>query len=377
MLTFLFSLEVAGFIAGALLIGAFVKQANKSYADYMLIALLSFLVVEISIHYILLGVRKNPFTTDIPVFINLLFAPVLLFFLKNQYENEAFSRRLLVHFLFFGCLQGTVVLAFFIFPYLHISSWYERLIAFDKLGDTILVAIYALFCMRIVLARRFPATTFVKQRIVHITLVVILFIYLLIACAVDMQTMPLQYFFLNILYGLLASSLLIILYVVLCAAVPIYQQHDSGVDGEKEKYGNNRLPDFIKDSILNDLHRYMNEERPWMDFNLRLGGLAEYINVSPHQLSQIINAELGKSFACYVNEFRIRNACELLVNNSEKSVTDIALESGFSSKSSFNTIFKKQTGLTPSDYRKCSGATLIVKLGSKLRKHSGLINLNV
>jgi AraC-like DNA-binding protein len=189
--------------------------------------------------------------------------------------------------------------------------------------------------------------------------------------------MPLQYFCLNTLYGLLASSLLVILYVVLCAAVPVYQQQDFLANDEKEKYGNNRLPDFIKDSILNDLHQYMNENRPWTDFNLRLGRLAEYINVNPHQLSQIINGELGKSFACYVNEFRIRNACELLINNSEKSVTDIALESGFSSKSSFNTIFKKQTGLTPSEYRKCSGATLIINLSSRLRKHSKLINLNV
>lgn len=359
MFTFLFSVGIAGFIVGVLLIGAFIRYGKKSYADYMLIALLSFLVAEIFIHYILLDSGKSSSVADMPVFINLLFAPVLLFFLKNQYEGDVFSRRLFLHFLLFGCFQGSVLLAFFVFPSLSIVSWF--VIVFDKLGDTLLVALYAILCMRIVFVKRTPVATIVKQRIVHLTLVAILFIYLLIAFVVDVQATPLQQYVLNILYGVLASSLFVMLYIFLCAAVPVYQQQDSGVDCEKEKYGNNRLPDFIKNSILNDLNRYMKEKQPWIDFNLRLGSLADYINVNPHQLSQIINAELGKSFACYVNEFRVKNACELLAVNAEKSVTDIGLESGFSSKSSFNTIFKKQTGLTPSEYRKIFGATFICK----------------
>jgi AraC-like DNA-binding protein len=355
----LFSLGVAGFIAGMLLISALLKHINKSHADYMLIALLSFLVAEIFIHYIWPGLDKFSSVTEIPIFINLLFAPVLLFFLKNQYAGDVFSRRLLLHFLFFGCFQGMVLLVFFIFPYLHLAKWCETVLAFDKLGDTLLLAVYVVLCMRILFTKRFSKKSNFKQRVVHITLVAILCIYFLISCAVDMQHMPVQQYILNILYGLLASSLLVMSYVFLCAVVPVCQKQDPVLDCQKEKYGNNRLPDFIKNLILNDLNHCMREKRPWIDFNLRLGGLAECINVNPHQLSQIINAELGKSFACYVNEFRVKNACELLVVDAEKSVTDIALESGFSSKSSFNTIFKKQTGLTPSEYRKNFGAPLI------------------
>jgi YesN/AraC family two-component response regulator len=127
----------------------------------------------------------------------------------------------------------------------------------------------------------------------------------------------------------------------------------------KEKYGNNRLPDDIRNSIMNGLHNYMNESQPWLQLDLTLNELADNININHHQLSQIINTELGKSFACYINEFRVNKACEILIKKQSKSIIAVAFESGFSSKSSFNTVFKKQTGFTPSEYRKKFQASIL------------------
>jgi AraC-like DNA-binding protein len=121
---------------------------------------------------------------------------------------------------------------------------------------------------------------------------------------------------------------------------------------EKPKYGNNRLPGFARESIVAELQRHMQAEQPWLKIDLTLGELAAAINVSPHHLSQIINSEFGKTFACYINEYRVGEACQLLAGDSGKSVLDVALDSGFSSKSSFNASFKKHTGMTPSEYRK-------------------------
>jgi len=123
---------------------------------------------------------------------------------------------------------------------------------------------------------------------------------------------------------------------------------------EKPKYGNNRLPDFARESILVELQRYMQAAQPWLKIDLTLGELAAGINVAPHHLSQIINSEIGKSFACYINEFRVGEACQLLAGDNSRSVLEVALDSGFSSKSSFNASFKKHTGMTPSEYRKTS-----------------------
>jgi AraC-like DNA-binding protein len=126
------------------------------------------------------------------------------------------------------------------------------------------------------------------------------------------------------------------------------------VPPEKTKYGNNRLPDFARESIVAELQRHMQAERPWLKIDLTLGDLAAGINVSPHHLSQIINSEFGKTFACYINEYRVGEACQLLSGDSGKPVLDVALDSGFSSKSSFNASFKKHTGMTPSEYRRSS-----------------------
>lgn len=121
---------------------------------------------------------------------------------------------------------------------------------------------------------------------------------------------------------------------------------------EKAKYGNNRLPDFARETIVGELQRHMQTAQPWLNVDLTLGELAAGINVSPHHLSQIINSEFGKSFASYINEYRVEEARQLLTGDHDKSVLDVALDSGFSSKSSFNASFKKLTGMTPSEYRK-------------------------
>jgi len=123
---------------------------------------------------------------------------------------------------------------------------------------------------------------------------------------------------------------------------------------DREKYGNNRLPDFVRKSIINRLTEYMNSEQPWRKIDLTLGELAAAIDLNPHHLSQIINSEFGKSFACFINEYRVNAACHSLTVSDNKTIIEIALESGFASKSSFNALFKKHTGATPSEYRRMS-----------------------
>lgn len=70
-----------------------------------------------------------------------------------------------------------------------------------------------------------------------------------------------------------------------------------------------------------------------------------------HQISQVLNDHRGHSFNDYLNQYRVQAVCEGLQQPQQYSLMDLAL-SCFSSKSSFNAIFKKITGLTPSEYRK-------------------------
>ena len=77
-------------------------------------------------------------------------------------------------------------------------------------------------------------------------------------------------------------------------------------------------------------------------------------SVNPTSISTYLNKELGVNFFNYINGFRVEKAKELLSNSRKKKETllAIAFDSGFNSKSSFNLIFKRSTGMTPSEYRK-------------------------
>ncbi|HWV14989.1 MAG TPA: helix-turn-helix domain-containing protein [Cellvibrio sp.] len=118
------------------------------------------------------------------------------------------------------------------------------------------------------------------------------------------------------------------------------------------KYGDNRLPDELREQIGAALETYMQQHSPWRENNLTLAQLAETTGIASHHISQVLNDHHGLSFNDYLNRFRVEAVCAQLQSASAQNILDIALLNGFASKSSFNAIFKKNTGKTPSEYRK-------------------------
>lgn len=106
-------------------------------------------------------------------------------------------------------------------------------------------------------------------------------------------------------------------------------------------------------SRLNDL---ITNEELYLDLELSLGKLAKRLEISSHQLSYVINKGYNQNFYSFVNKFRIEKAKKLLLSKEldKYSIVGIAFESGFNSKTTFNTLFKKITGMTPSEYKKRS-----------------------
>ncbi|QQQ28135.1 helix-turn-helix domain-containing protein [Chryseobacterium indoltheticum] len=102
------------------------------------------------------------------------------------------------------------------------------------------------------------------------------------------------------------------------------------------------------------LKKYMTDEKPFLNPDLKIQDISKEINIPVRELSVLINHQLGQHFYDFVNTYRIENAMEILKDSSKTKVTilEILYEVGFNSKSSFNTAFKKQTGNTPTAYRK-------------------------
>jgi len=108
------------------------------------------------------------------------------------------------------------------------------------------------------------------------------------------------------------------------------------------------------DAYYQNLMTLMEDEKLYTDVELTLQNLSERLGISPGYLSRIINEKEHKNFFEFVNAYRIQEVKEKLVDEEygHYSILGIALESGFKSKSTFNTVFKKLTGQTPSAYQK-------------------------
>lgn len=102
------------------------------------------------------------------------------------------------------------------------------------------------------------------------------------------------------------------------------------------------------------LERAMETDRLYLDAELSLSDLAERLGVARNQLSYVINQRLGKSFYDLVNGYRVGEVLRLIQDRSRRKdkLITLAFDAGFNSKPTFNAVFKKLTGLTPSEYRR-------------------------
>ncbi len=108
-----------------------------------------------------------------------------------------------------------------------------------------------------------------------------------------------------------------------------------------------------KIDLIIRLKAVMETEKIYMDSGLTLPRLAQKLSVSLHSLSREINNYYNQNFTEYINSFRIEEACKMLSSDIYDNLTieGIAYDCGFNSLSSFNSAFKKQMNLTPSQFR--------------------------
>lgn len=141
-----------------------------------------------------------------------------------------------------------------------------------------------------------------------------------------------------------------------CMSQPAEKLVSSGA--EKEKYCSSNLGDDQKRLLARRIREAMeNDSCGYCDANFTLGVLADHVGSNVKYVSQVINDVFGKSFSNYVNEYRIREACDRLSVKgpyANYSVKGIGESVGFRSHSTFVGVFRKITGMTPSVYRKMS-----------------------
>ncbi|GAB5399157.1 MAG: hypothetical protein Aureis2KO_07420 [Aureisphaera sp.] len=117
------------------------------------------------------------------------------------------------------------------------------------------------------------------------------------------------------------------------------------------KNKNESLESSLMSELFERLTQHMEQEKPFIDNELRLVHLADQLGFSTHLLSKVINKKAGKNFNQFVNEYRLLEAQQLLSEGDESSIKSIYFEVGFNNKATFYNAFKKKFNCTPTQYR--------------------------
>jgi AraC-like DNA-binding protein len=122
---------------------------------------------------------------------------------------------------------------------------------------------------------------------------------------------------------------------------------------EPEKYAKSGLKGNQADEMLKKLISYVEKNKPYLNSDLTIHELANLTGIQKHHITQLLNEKHKRNFFTFINEYRVNEVIERFSDSKYNNYTilAIAFDAGFNSKTTFNSIFKSQTGLTPSQYR--------------------------
>ncbi len=122
---------------------------------------------------------------------------------------------------------------------------------------------------------------------------------------------------------------------------------------KKEKYAGSKLSDADLKIFMDKLWGHVTAEQRFLDSRLTINDLSDELDIPSKILSQVINEGYSCNFFDFINKLRVNTAKRIFTNQSDNKLTiqEVMYDSGFNSKSSFNTAFKKFTNLTPTQFR--------------------------
>lgn len=125
---------------------------------------------------------------------------------------------------------------------------------------------------------------------------------------------------------------------------------------QQRKYNRSNLDDSMKENLLGQISTVMENNEIIFSPGFTIDQLSEIVGCRSAHLSQVINECLGVNFNSLLQQSRINEACRRLASEDydNYSIEGVAVGVGFKSRSNFVAVFKKITGLTPSEYRRAS-----------------------
>ncbi len=299
------------------------------------------------------GLSMDIGTAFVPISFLLFLGPLLYFHSRNLiHDNFSFQRKDWLHF-----LPGTILFVYYLVMYLmppeirsgHLHTDFDPyLVILEQFLGVVSIVGYLLFSVKEIKelngnSERKKAEVKWLTKFYYLTYALI-FMWLI---NLTVNGVFFEFKSATITYFSLWVALCVYMYWI---GVEVFRNEKVLIlkNFNARKVDNSELSDFKQ-----KIHEIMESKKPFTDPNLTLRKLAEHLEMKPKQLSGLINASFQKNFYAYVNEYRLEEVKQLLIDKDMGHLTIVAIaeKAGFNSKSTFNSLFKKEVGMTPKEYK--------------------------
>ncbi len=342
----------------ALIIGVFqsvflvslilLKKSKKQLPDWLLSGSLVAIGLHLLIHQLfaleLVGTALSIFGSSVPFFQG----PLLLLYVQSQ--TGIIDRMRNIHLL--HLLPPLLLMPLFFIP-----TWKGSLVSIYNLAFVVQITGYILFSLRTI--KKHEKTTLS---------------YFSSTAGVDLRWLKFIIYGLGLVWGATLLTFFfqitfdfdptntymvffysIAIFVYLIAIFGIRQKHvffESDKKATSSKYERSKLSGEFIEATWIRLKTHLSENKVYLNPALTLAQLAEDLEITTNHLSQILNTKTTANFHDFVNGYRVEEVKTRIQSNRYNHLTllAIAFESGFQSKASFNRVFKKIQGCTPSEY---------------------------
>lgn len=278
--------------------------------------------------------------------LQLALGPLYYLFTKNLIYRDFSAKAHLVHL-----IPTCIAIAF--------TQWWPTLLSIAF----VILAIYLVLTFRLIVYYRtlikettadhdeFALTWLFNTFILISVIEVFDFIRLNLQLVVNIDILV-NWYFVNTLIGLLLTAYLLIN----AMRQPLLYSNFAEIEvleEQKRRLAKSKKDDEQAALIFNEIEKHLTESRRYLQAKYSLRELANELGLSEQLTSWSINTYGKINFSDYINQKRINEVKrQLTEKNRDDNILNIAFNAGFNSKSTFNAVFKKNTGITPSQYIK-------------------------
>lgn len=306
---------------------------NKNYPHLLLIEIPFYLLWGPSIYFFVKSIISNKFKLNVTDIIHVIpFIAVFLFLFFTFYQYSGETKRII--------LKTQTI-----YTYLRIIQYAVFLqILIYNIKSLLILKVY-----RSELKNNYSSTTKVNLSWLNFVIIGYLITYFTsVLCQITIDALRDYY---PLMEKILYLTYFIFFNIIFFKA---WRQPEIFlVSLENIKYKSSKLTTEDAANWINKINEYVLINKPYLNPDLTISQLAEYLNIQPRILSQVLNEHFHQSFYDYINSLRIEESKKILLDPSnKKNILEILYEVGFNSKPSFNRAFKLFTGQTPTEFKR-------------------------